>query len=69
MKRLFAVKHFINNKKHQIGKGVIYFEKKKDAKVLRDTLNEGKGKDKYVVCRGPDHWKPERVTRSFWKNK
>jgi len=68
MKRLFAVKHRTNNKKHQIDGEVVYFEKKQDAKILRNELN-GEKSDKYFICRGPDHWKPEQVTKAFWKKK
>ena len=35
-----------------------YFDKKEQAKIHRNTLNEEAGKEsKYQLRKGPDHWK------------
>lgn len=61
MKRLFQVVFkkggkVIKTYQHKKGE-VSYFDKKPQAKELRDALNEGRKLKGWVVSYGPDHWR------------
>ena len=53
MKRLYTLKNKVTN---QLVPNQ-YFERKEDAKPLRNKLNKELGSDQIVVTRGPDHRK------------
>lgn len=60
MKKLFKVV----NTSDKLQKTLEVFEKKPDAKVYRDKLNEKETYMRFRVCRGPDHWRGESFVNS-----
>jgi hypothetical protein len=55
MKRLFALKYQNGQVAKDKNGQLYYFDNKKAAKMVRDTLNAG-----FKISIGPDHWRSQK---------